>query len=220
MYGGERLPRSATQVPPALPQVVGAPEREGLDGCGRVHASARGQAAAIDDVEVGNVVRPIEGIDHRIPRVRTHPSGPEEVPAPYRRQTEVTHRAGSGSLQHLVGVGDYVVSQSLAVVTQRVPGPNAGKTELILVVPIEHDPIRLFREVLAAQVHDDLVVQPPIQGGVVARTPGGDLQGEVERGPAPAPAHDEAASVRARGVRLVELTRGDGAAPAAAPAFD
>ena len=87
-------------------------------------------------------------------------------------------------------------------------------------LPIELDPIRILRQILSAQIHDDLAIDARIERGVVASAPWCHLQGQIERGPAPAAAHDESARVIPSRIGFVELARGNGAAPGAVPAID
>src|ERR1700736_21413 len=87
-------------------------------------------------------------------------------------------------------------------------------------VPVQLHAVRLFREVFAAHVHRYLMIDPLIERGVVTRSPGRNLQREVERGPARTAAHDETADIAPLRIGFVELARGDGAAPRAPPAID
>ena len=72
---------------------------------------------------------------------------------------------------------------------------RTGQSELVQVLGVESHGVRLFREILTAQVEHDLMVQALIHHSVMAGAPGGDLEREVQGRPTAAAAHDEATKV-------------------------
>ncbi len=78
-------------------------------------------------------------------------------------------------------VRDHVCPQTPAVVAERVVRAHARQTEPVLVLPVELDAVRLLGQVLAAQVHDDLVIDAFIQRCVMTRAPRRDLERQVQR---------------------------------------
>src|SRR5262245_36306762 len=58
---------------PPLPDSVSTPQRERPDGGRRVDGRARGERAAVDDEQVGDVVGAVPVVDHRALRIGPHP---------------------------------------------------------------------------------------------------------------------------------------------------
>jgi len=84
---------------------------------------------------------------------------PSQVPAPNRRQPEVADRGRPAASEHLVvPCADHVRPDGPAVVRRARSACARRAIRSGLVLPVELDAVCLLRAGLAAQVHEDLVI--------------------------------------------------------------
>lgn len=191
--------------------MVGAAQRDRLQRGRRIDRGAGHEHAAVDDVEVVDVVRPAAVVDDRTARIVAHAGGAHEMPARGAELRRRLHRMGAGRGQHRLGL-----PAGMRHHAGRVPGQAIGDFRRGDAVGIGQrgrklDAVVRLGQVLAQRDHGGRVAEAQGEVGMMALAPGDRRHGEAHRRArrAGAAVHLEgvAAHEAARAVGLVELLR-------------
>ena len=138
-------------VATGLHQVVGGAQRQGTDRRRGIDPARRDEAAAVDDVEVGYVVRPVPLVDDRCRRVRAHAGRSEQVPARVAHQAIDLDRVGAGLDERLGCLVDVEVEQAPGVVRDPVVELGGRQSRGVGGRRRQRDAVRLVGQILTEQ---------------------------------------------------------------------